>query len=248
MFPDKMDKVVLDGVVNPYEYYGNEEVEAFTDTDKVLTGFCKGCVAHPVNCSLARGTTAVKLEASIYALLDDIKYNPVVVPVPGNPVILDYSTLKATLFSSLYFPNYWPAMSTLLHALMTKDTAELLLVYGQLQSVLAQLVEGEALNGIKCSDASDKRDSLASIQPILLARRNKSRIGGDTSDSIVSRCASWPLPAKERYSGNFRVKTKKPVLIIGNTYDPVTPLVSARNMSAAMEGSRVLQREGYGVS
>jgi len=35
-------------------------------------------------------------------------------------------------------------------------------------------------------------------------------------------------------------------LLVGNSYDPVTPLVSAMNTSAGFEGSVVLHHNGYG--
>ena len=57
------------------------------------------------------------------------------------------------------------------------------------------------------------------------------------------------MSAKERYTGGFSdIKTKNPLLFVGNTYDPLTPFVSAQNASAAFEGSVVLQHDGYGVS
>ena len=62
-------------------------------------------------------------------------------------------------------------------------------------------------------------------------------------------CARWPLPgARERYDGDFRVKTKNPVLVVSAVWDPVTPLVSAKNVSSGFEGSVLLQRDGFGVS
>ena len=69
-----------------------------------------------------------------------------------------------------------------------------------------------------------------------------------TTVSYPMLCAQWPFEAKERYSGDFNVKTRTPLLFIGNTYDPATPAASARNMSASFEGSGMLERNGYGVS
>lgn len=54
------------------------------------------------------------------------------------------------------------------------------------------------------------------------------------------------LNAKEKYLGNLTVSTRHPALIIGNTFDPVTPLKSARNTSADLLESVVLQHDGYG--
>jgi hypothetical protein len=71
---------------------------------------------------------------------------------------------------------------------------------------------------------------------------------GDVATVTISTCAQWDFEAKERYGGDFRVKTSFPPLIIGNTWDPVTPLKSARNVTALFEGSVLLQHNGHGVS
>jgi pimeloyl-ACP methyl ester carboxylesterase len=53
------------------------------------------------------------------------------------------------------------------------------------------------------------------------------------------------MDAKERYEE--KRSDESPVLIIGNTYDGFTPLVSARNVRAGLRRSRVLEVRGYGV-
>jgi hypothetical protein len=105
----------------------------------------------------------------------------------------------------------------------------------------------EAEFGIKCSDKISRTSHLADVLPEVEARHQLSRIAGDTADSVTMACAQWKFEAKERYAGDFQVRTKKPLLVIGNTYDPVTPLVSARNVSEGFEGSVLLQHDGYGV-
>lgn len=65
---------------------------------------------------------------------------------------------------------------------------------------------------------------------------------------LYATCAQWKIEPKERYTGDFNVKTKHPVLFIGNTNDGLTPLVSAKNVSSTFEGSVVLTVDGYGVS
>ncbi|KEF53888.1 uncharacterized protein A1O9_10290, partial [Exophiala aquamarina CBS 119918] len=49
-----------------------------------------------------------------------------------------------------------------------------------------------------------------------------------------------------QYLGDFKVKTKNPVLVVGNTLDNVTPLASARNVSSGFEGSILLERKAFG--
>lgn len=54
------------------------------------------------------------------------------------------------------------------------------------------------------------------------------------------------MPAQEQYHGDFQVKTSKPLLFVGNTGDPVTPIIGAWNMSSGFEGSVVLEHCGFG--
>lgn len=71
---------------------------------------------------------------------------------------------------------------------------------------------------------------------------------GDVPTYIYSACAQWKIEPKERYTGDFNVKTKSPVLFIGNIFDGLTPLVSAKNVSSTFEDSVVLTVNGWGVS
>ncbi|KAF7547481.1 hypothetical protein G7Z17_g7696 [Cylindrodendrum hubeiense] len=246
MFPERMDKVILDGVVNPYEYYSNREVELYKDTDKVFSGFCVGCIANPDKCPLATGNiTAPELEAEIYAFLDDLRHNPIVIPDPTRWYVIDYNMVKPLLHHLLYAPRVWPAAAVILNALITRNVKTIGAIAARLAAATAPL-DAEAQFGIKCSDTFGQTSDINAFLPTIRARHEASLYVGDTGDSVAMRCARWKLPAKERYSGDFRVTTKNPMLIIGNTYDPVTPLDSAKNVSEAFEGSVLLQHDSYG--
>ncbi|KAG9242113.1 hypothetical protein BJ878DRAFT_517199 [Calycina marina] len=49
-------------------------------------------------------------------------------------------------------------------------------------------------------------------------------------------------------NGNFKVETKNPMMVIGNTWDAHTPLISAHNVSSGLEGSVMRQVDGWGAS
>ncbi|PLB54183.1 proteinase [Aspergillus steynii IBT 23096] len=246
MYPDRIDKMVLDAVVNLHEYYQNKEREMFSDADNVFRGFCSGCVDSPETCPLGRNTTAAELEASIYSMIEKIKYNPysVTVPVLG-PTIIDYTTVRTRIISDLYSPVLWPSTASFLNGLLTGNGSAVA-EYLASVSVRPSGMEAEAQFGVKCSDAFATMSSAEELAITIQTRQQSSRIGGDTADYVPMVCAHWKLAAKERYDGDFRVKTKTPVLFIGNTHDPVTPLVSARNVSSGFEGSVLLQHDGYG--
>ncbi|KAL1616078.1 hypothetical protein SLS56_011559 [Neofusicoccum ribis] len=252
MFPDRMDRVILDGVVNLHEYYRGYEVEMFTDTDKTFAGFLSACVtAGPEHCALARSNhTAASLEKAVYSLMDNLKYRP----IPYQGIIIDYTFVRSFTLLSLYDPSGFPQLAALLDGLLTNNFT----VFASLDGSTVQAASvTDGRHGIECSDKG--RDVFASaapaengfdekVLPTMEAINQKSRLAGDTSAYLVALCGQWSTEAKERYKGDFGAKTRHPVLLIGNTYDPVTPLVSARNVSEGLEGSVVLEHHGFGES
>ncbi|CAG9979506.1 unnamed protein product [Clonostachys byssicola] len=244
MFPDRVDKIILDGVVNPFQYYANLETETLVDADATFEGFCKGCVENPDACPLAKNQTAEQLQESIYTFLEQLRQSPIPVPAPGGGIVLDYSTVKGSyLYVQLKFPSSWTKVAKNLDALMTGNLSAAEGI-GAGGSKEISPSSPDALYGIKCGDTFTENQTFEDVLPVLETRINGNRIAGEISAPSI--CANWKLHAKERYSGDFRVKPLNPALIIGNTYDPVTPLVSARNVSETFEGSVLLQHDSYG--
>lgn len=59
---------------------------------------------------------------------------------------------------------------------------------------------------------------------------------------------SWPARAVERYTGPWNANLSQPALVIGNTIDPITPLVAAQTVVDMLGDSAVLLvRDGLGV-
>jgi len=250
MFPEKVDKVVLDGNVNVHEYYSGEEIESLDSLDSVVQGFYDGCVANPDECALAKeGQTSQDISNVVEAFLATLRYNPIVV-TDEISIIITYDKVKTFMFESMYRPNSWPTVAVLLDLLIQGNSTGY-------ADTLEQLAGGgngtdreapDAFKGIRCGDVAFRADTLSAFDSFKEAVVPTSKWGGlDLGLDNIMQCAPWKMRAKEVYSGSWsNIRTKNPLLIIGNTYDPVTPLVSARNNSAAFEGSIVLQHNGYG--
>ena len=223
------------------------ESEQISSGDDILKGFCSGCINTPESCPLAQNRTAEELEKTIYDALETLKFNPIAVYSPSGSFWIDYSHVQGIILQYWYTPQYWPELSVLLDGLLTGNMS-------QAQSLLisdttaADSLSPEAVFGIRCGDKFARRSSLSEILPDIQERQQNSKLMGDSPVTQPVYCAQWKLHAKERYAGNFQVKTRNPVLLIGNTFDPVTPIASAYNMSAGFEDSVVLQHNGYGVS
>lgn len=220
-------------------------MEQVASTDSAFSGFCAQCVDNKEICPIAGDRTATELEEDIYAALETLKYNPIPVSVEGKGVLIDYASVKGIVYYALYFPAQWPALAHKLDVLFSGNATAIL---PDLLVPPSSAPDAEAGIGIKCSDILAHAESLDEVLPAVEARWEKSRFGGDVADFVALQCARWGMPAKERYEGDFQVETAHPVLLVSTQNDPITPLVSAKNMSAAFEGSVVLEQEGYGVS
>ena len=212
----------------------------------MFAGFCSACVAAPDMCVLARDRTALQLDQAIFSFLDTLKYNPIPIPIQGGGFQIDYSTVKAITSVMLNDPSSWPTVAAILDSLMTGNMSAIIKYSTQI-ALTSSAFDDEAMAGIKCSDKTSRAFDMADVLPDIHTRHQLSKIAGDVADTLVMRCAEWRMAAKERYSGDFQVQTRNPILLIGNTFDPVTPLVSARNISSGFEGSVVLQHNAYGV-
>jgi hypothetical protein len=212
-----------------------------TSVDDVFRGFCQACVSARDECPLAGDLSAEQLEEMLYDYFETLRFNPVPLlsqNFPGGGLPVDYSIIKGSILALLNFPSAWPLIANGIAATIAGSPP---------LEIAGEVPPQDALSGIKCSDVLTRLDNYTDWSPQAEARLGLSRFAGDLAWEVAYRCGQWKLPAKERYDGDFRVRTKNPVLLIGNTFDPVTPLVSARNVSETLEGSVLLQQDSYGV-
>ena len=194
------------------------------------------------------------MEAQAWAALEGLKTEPIAL---GTTYVLDYSALKGFVQNALYGMDSWPTVALVFDRLLARDEAALteLLLAGQdpdddsedVAAAREALATTNALFGIHCGERTVRAATYEEIRPAADKLLGVSRIMGDASSTVMMTCARWEIEARERYEGGFDIRTKEPVLVIGNTYDAHTPLVSARNVSSGLEGSAVLEVNGYGV-
>ncbi|MFJ3922433.1 alpha/beta hydrolase [Streptomyces sp. NPDC090022] len=95
-----------------------------------------------------------------------------------------------------------------------------------------------------CGDSPNPRDPDAYHA---LAEAGAAR-SGDTGRHWVwatAGCAFWPY-AEDRYRGPWNKPTANPVLVVGNTYDPSTPLSAAQAMAKELAHARLLTYDAVG--
>ncbi|EKM82169.1 hypothetical protein AGABI1DRAFT_112269 [Agaricus bisporus var. burnettii JB137-S8] len=265
LFPDNVERMVLDGVVDSADYYATAWNTNLLNTSETLNQFFTSChQAGPSSCPFWAPTPTL-ISANLTRIYHDLVANPI--PVRGSTAygVLDYSFVRQGIFAALYAPYAtWPALADALAALggpqrdptlmwnftpremfkcscsgscddeSDKDERE--------KDFVKALPDGQA--AILCSDGESIPFNISSSRAYL-EDLSKTSEWADIWANIHISCTGWPK-AKKPFRGPIEGNTSFPILFIGNTADPVTPLVHARTMSKRFPGSRVLTQDSPG--
>ncbi|KAF5374252.1 hypothetical protein D9758_004535 [Tetrapyrgos nigripes] len=264
MFPDKVERLVIDAVVDSEDYYNTAWDTSLRDTSKVLQYFFNACSnAGPSKCAFYAETPS-KVEKNLNDLYDSLKRRPLPIKTPRSYGLLDYARLRETIFNSLFSP--WASFSRLaegLAALASDGNGTILFMMqekepskcscgGDPDPYLFGSFHESPYTAIFCNDGTPIpgtfEDTIQYYEKALKLSEWSSVWAG-----IRTSCSGWKHTSSMHFRGtqrNFNMfLLNKLVLtgpITGNTADPVTPLSSARKMAKAFPGSVVLQQDSTG--
>ncbi|ORY08207.1 TAP-like protein-domain-containing protein [Clohesyomyces aquaticus] len=262
MFPDRVGRLVLDGVVNSDDYNESLGNGSLHDAEKVMDLFYSYCVnVGPEQCRLAKSTSTVSdVKERVTTILNSLYHNPLPITTPSGPEVFSYSDLKGLAFTSLYLPAYmFPFLADIFAAVESGS--------GNVLDMLANVFRPAhiyqcPLNSsapalpilsdvpeisILCSDGNDQsKENISAFESYWHELENTSPTSGSIWSILRMKCAAWKIRAVYRYTGAFGGETSHPILWIGNTADPVTPLRSARIMHGRFPGSGLLTQDSAG--
>ncbi|KFY27607.1 hypothetical protein V493_03395 [Pseudogymnoascus sp. VKM F-4281 (FW-2241)] len=257
MYPDRIDRIVLDAVQNVHDYYNSPGTyEQWEGSDTTFSGIWSTCLdAGPELCPLAASfDNATELEIAVWELADSLKKRPINAGA-NESVVVDYPKMRTFFAQHLYSTAGWPSAAAIIQLLLEGETGDDLLAIlepiftNKPAEGLPESLASAALLGIQCSDSKSRTDTLEELQPALDQLRNTSRVMGDLSSLTAMSCATWKFDNKHRYEGGWEnLATNHPMMIVTNTFDGHTPPQSAYNTSAIFEDSVVLEINGYGHS
>jgi pimeloyl-ACP methyl ester carboxylesterase len=259
LFPDRVERVVVDGIVDLRDYYAGRWEHNLQDMDRVVGKFFEGCVdAGPERCGLFEPTPS-EVEARVERLLAKVKAEPVpVLRDNGEPDWVTDGDARTAIFEAVYKPiERFPAAADALAALEKGDGR---LVVGMLRapsftcpsspsSPSPPNTGSEAAMAISCQDgAAGRFASVHEFEEYLGLLRNQSSWAAVNWATIRLTCAGWDIAPRglgprgetEWWGG----KTKAPVLFLSNELDPVTPLRNARRMRRLFPGAGLMVQSG----
>ena len=166
MFPGRVGRVVLDGVVDADHYVAPVWADSIMDSDTISESFNEYCHQAKEKCAVYRQGDEVRdIRDRIQGVQEKIKENPITFIEPNTkmPVILEYALLKSLQFMTLYSPTgLFPLLAQVIDTLYREDIEQLrsiLFVGGgpDLHGICAPplpawLYPNEAQGTIMCSD------------------------------------------------------------------------------------------------
>ncbi|KAL4878414.1 TAP-like protein-domain-containing protein [Aspergillus karnatakaensis] len=245
LFPDRIERIVLDAVMNLHQFFNGYDTEVYADSDTVVHNFIKECLDLPELCGFShRNSTADEIENDLFNLLSDLRREPIV----HGSTIIDPTLVRSFIRYTLYNPISYSNLSIALDALLPPvNTALFMEIHDvHMGSNIDSLAADESPFAIHCGDKPASQPTLDKMKEVFEELNSESRFIGSSGIGLQALCANWKITAKERYEGNFDVRTKHPMLVVGNTFDSATPFRSAQNLSAIFEDSVLVEHGGFG--
>ncbi|GAA6058896.1 hypothetical protein JCM10212_002848 [Sporobolomyces blumeae] len=276
MFPDKINRFVLDGVSDSVSYtrdmwqWGKD---GMADTRKTFDGFLSSCAeAGQERCAFAQvNSTLESLKHRLETMYDNLRERPLAVgSSSAGPGIVTASDAQYAVFHSLYSPATWPKLASLLAEVdrgdgkrmfetsqePTKDLCRRPPAKNPFHHAMFGSIASSA--AIMCGDTDPRAiqndTSIEGLRDYI--ERLSEETGSPTSEMWamwIAQCRRWSPRPVEVYRGPWTVedgrnKTSFPIVFLSLTADPVTPLSSAQRMVERFgpESATLLVQNGFG--
>ncbi|KAJ3565868.1 hypothetical protein NP233_g7366 [Leucocoprinus birnbaumii] len=265
LFPDKFERIILDGVVDSDNYYSTLWNNSVIDTPKTMDIFFESCHAAGESACPFWAPSPSLIKANLTRIYQELIDNPIPYSNGTSYGFVDYPRVRGQVFLSLYSPytswfslaqalrdlgspqrdptRMWEIMATpIFHCSCSGSTCD----DKETREQDLEAPNMEARTGISCSDGVDIPDDVASARIYYEDFSSQSEWANGWAQLHIA-CAGWPK-VKKGFQGPVGANTSSPMLFIGNTADPATSIVSARMMVARFPGSRLLTLDTPGHS
>ncbi|KAI0099172.1 TAP-like protein-domain-containing protein [Nemania sp. FL0031] len=257
MFPDRVGNMVLDGVLSLDLPLGENLTSITTPADGVISSFFVYCYeVGPSQCSFYTGSSALDIFNRFNQSFVQLDAQKAKIENWANATDLEAAllTMKTALYYSVASPV--STFSILSEAMVTLEQA---LIFQQLPTWTEQIAtvigdptaageaNAELRLGTLCTDQSNRwyNKTLQDLGPAIEHLREVSIVGEIVAKSMLG-CIGWSIEATEVFSGPFGGDTATPILFVGNTYDPISPVSNALAASPNYKNAQVVTVDATG--
>ena len=244
LFPDKIRALVLDAAVDP-------DADKKTDAEASAQGFETGFDAFATNCVGLIAGCPIGTDPRQFVV--DLLAQAGQTPIPSTELDPDGETRTATagvvltaIQAALYDTASWPQLAQALAAGQKGDSAGL---FSLADGYTGRLDDGTYSNfidanlAVNCADSDEKFEE-SEIRDLAGEWGAKYPLFGAGSAVSLYTCSVWEAdrtPVPERDAAG-----SAPILVVGNSGDPATPLPGAEDMAEQLDSGVLLIWQGQG--
>lgn len=274
MFPDRAERLVLDGSMDAEDYYRGDLRHSLNDADASMARLFVYCaLAGSGSCKLNSGNDIANEIHERWEAIESRLYREGPIPVPAGvnntADVITWSDLKNLVWSTSYNPlTKWTTLAELVAPLAEGNGTAFATAKQKTAPKLKHLNICPTVDphnpdcapdnynwryvwsSVQCADGDADRTATADRQAFdeyYSFITNQSVHLGAPWSWLRFTCLNWkgrPNLRPELPISSDRLR--HPMLYVSNTRDNVTPLQNARTMAARFLGSRVLVCEGDG--
>ncbi|KAI1326815.1 alpha/beta-hydrolase [Xylariaceae sp. FL0255] len=263
LFPDRVGRMILDGIVQADHYVSPMWTENLIDADAIFNTFFEYCARLGSLCSFYNpGDEPGDIMKRFERLMSQLEEEPFLQLSPDSNVIntISVSDVKKVIFYGLYSPlMYFPVVAPILRGL---ESGKLFgwVTTPRLDALCSSLPlllwPDDAQRVIACTDRSDLfKGNIADLKNHFNRLASTSWFG-DVWFGIAPNlgCSSWEIESKKpplRWGNQSAhdlepIKTNYPILFLSQSLDPVTPLSYALNMTKTFANASIIETDGAG--
>jgi len=241
LFPENVGRMVLDGAIDPSLSSIEMSLVQARGFEVALRAYVGACVERG-GCFL--GGTVDQGTQRIRRFLDEVERTPL---PAGNGRTLEVGNAVLGIWAPLYNKSYWPTLDASLEAAF-EGRGEFLMALSD--AYTSRGPDGyadnslEALYAVNCLDHSDPISS-AEVAALVPRFERASPTFGAIFAYGLSGCAQWPVKG-EGGRGALTAAGAAPILVIGTSRDPATPLVWAEALAEQLDSGVLVSRDGDG--
>ena len=238
LFPHRVGVMVLDGAVDVNASLTQQAVQEASAIEQSLV--------HVLTTCSSQSTCPLGADPSSFfrSLASSLSRHPLPAPGNGDAYPITVGDLDTATLLSLSVPQFTSSFFAALAAANQGNGVPLRSLALQLATDIDGAPLVDALWAITCNDAATHPGPIAAGD---LARSLNARyplVGAYAVNYTMGGCVSWPSPRQPVV--DLHPKGTPPILVIGNTGDPNTPVINAKHLATIFPTASMVTWRGWG--
>ena len=262
-YPEVVGNMVLDGNLDPYDYFSGLVNKSIYYTDDIMSNFMLMCsLADAGACAFATGTSPDdvydRFESFIWNF--DAKRAYASNWTNASDISQSLALIKSTISNAVVQPiDLFPSLAQALvgweQVVANNFSLDAMLEVASQAFPSAPSFPGDMTarpewgTAVFCSEVpSVYGKPLSYLKQYKHKQEKQSVLQGDIFvQEEILQCLRWPITSTWKYTGPFKGRTSSPIQFVANTFDPETPIEDSQFDASQWDGAKLITIDGLGV-